>query len=104
MPRLVANSLVPRADLVTVPHHGSRTSSTPEFVRAVSAKVAIASAGFENRWGFPKPDVVERWENGGAELLTTADSGAVFARVCGDGRPPAIREHREATWRAWRED
>ena len=102
--RLVANSLVPRADLVTVPHHGSRTSSTPEFVRAVSAQVAIASAGFENRWGFPKPDVVERWENGGAELLTTADSGAVFARVCGDGRPPAIREHREATWRAWRED
>ncbi len=101
---LVAARRLPRADLVTVPHHGSRTSSTPAFVAAVSARVAVVSAGFDNRWGFPKADVVARWESEGAEVFTTADSGAVTARLCGDGRPTEIRQHRHATWRAWRED
>lgn len=101
---LVAAQLLPDADVVTVPHHGSRTSSSPAFVRAVNAEVAIASVGFDNRWGFPKAEVVLRWRDGGAELLTTSASGAVTARLCSDGRPVGIRQHRLATWRVWRED
>ena len=102
--QLVMSELIQPADLVTVPHHGSRTSSTPEFVHAVSARVAVASVGFDNRWGFPKDEVVSRWENDGTEILSTADSGAVIARLCGDGRPLAVRQHRHESWRAWHDD
>ena len=55
------------ADVVVVPHHGSATSSSPAFVAAVGAQHAIVSAGYANRWGFPRPEVRERWraERGG---------------------------------------
>ncbi len=101
---LVASGLLPSVDFVTVPHHGSRTSSTPALVRAVSADVAVASVGHDNRWGFPKAAVVVRWEDNGADVLTTAHSGAVTARLCTDDRPVEVRQHRAETWRAWRED
>ena len=45
------------ADVVVVPHHGSATSSSPSFVAAVGAQLAIVSAGYANRWGFPRPEV-----------------------------------------------
>ncbi len=45
------------ADVVVVPHHGSATSSSPAFVAAVGARHAIVSAGYANRWGFPRPEV-----------------------------------------------
>ena len=69
------------ADVVVVPHHGSRTSSTAGFVEKVAPRLAIVSAGHNNRWGFPLPDVRERWEAAGARLLVTADSGAVDIRL-----------------------
>ncbi len=78
------------ADLVLVPHHGSRSSSQPALVAAVSARYAIASAGYGNRWGMPDPGVVSRWRSAGATVLTTAEEGAVLARF-----PPAARRRRD---------
>ena len=65
------------ADVVVVPHHGSATSSSPSFVAAVGATHAIVSAGYANRWGFPRPEVRERWQQSGAAVTVTGDSGAV---------------------------
>lgn len=65
------------ADVVVVPHHGSATSSSDEFVEKTGASLAIVSAAFDNRWGFPRPDVVERWHRSGAEMLVTGDVGAI---------------------------
>lgn len=65
------------ADVVVVPHHGSRTSSTPAFVRAVTPDIAIVSAAHNNRWGFPQPDVSRRWIDAGADMLVTGDTGAI---------------------------
>jgi len=65
------------ADVVVVPHHGSATSSSPPFVAAVGARLAIVSAAHANRWGFPRPEVRERWERSGAAMAFTGDSGAV---------------------------
>jgi competence protein ComEC len=65
------------ADVVVVPHHGSATSSSPAFVAGVGATFAIVSAGFANRWGFPRPEVRERWEQAGAVVVVTGDVGAV---------------------------
>ena len=76
------------ADVVLLPHHGSRSSSTPELVAAVSARLGIASAGFGNRWGMPVPEVVARWRAAGTTVLSTADSGAIRLRF--PPRPDAI--------------
>jgi len=70
------------ADLVKVPHHGSRTSSGPAFVAAVHPTHAVACVGIANRFGFPDPGVVERWRAVGAEFHRT-DEGAV--RFLSDG-------------------
>ncbi|MET0660530.1 MAG: DNA internalization-related competence protein ComEC/Rec2 [Steroidobacteraceae bacterium] len=69
--------VVAPVDVVVVPHHGSRSSSSRAFVAATHPRYAIVSAGYRNRWGFPKPEVSSRWREAGARVLTTADTGAV---------------------------
>lgn len=71
------------ADVVKVPHHGSRTSSSPAFVAAVRPRFAVVSVGAMNRFGFPRPETLERWRASGAEVLRT-DQGAV--RFLSDGK------------------
>ncbi|MDQ3800976.1 MAG: ComEC/Rec2 family competence protein [Acidobacteriota bacterium] len=66
-----------QADVVKVSHHGSRTSSTENFVNAAKAKVAVISVGRDSPFGHPKPEVVERWKNAGAKVLTTGENGTI---------------------------
>lgn len=87
---LTAASLA-AVDVMVVPHHGSRTSSTPNFVDATRPRLALFGAGYRNRWSFPKPDVVERWREMGASPLTTADTGAIEVRFDAAGvQPPRL--------------
>ena len=51
----------PHADLLKVGHHGSATSSTPEFLAAVKPRYAVVSVGFYNSFGHPRPDVMQRY-------------------------------------------
>jgi competence protein ComEC len=89
-----------RADVVTVPHHGSRTSSSEAFTRAVRARYAVVSAGHANRWKFPRPEVVQRWEASGARVVGTAEQGAL--RYALGGRVlRAWPGHRLAAARWW---
>jgi len=90
------------ADIVLLPHHGSRSSSRPALVAAVSARFAIASAGYGNRWGMPDPGVVARWRGAGATVLTTADEGAVIARFPPRRDAVEISSARRTTRRWWR--
>ncbi len=71
-----------RADVVKVPHHGSRSSSSPRFVAAVAPAFAVISVGAGNRFGFPHPEAVRRWQDAGASVLRT-DGGA--CRFLADG-------------------
>lgn len=80
------------ADLVVVPHHGSAGSSSAAWVAAVSPRLAIVSAGHGNRFGHPRAEVVARWRGSGAELLNTADSGALRAWLGSAGLQ--VREQR----------
>ena len=98
---LVENSLIGPVNTVIVPHHGSRTSSSPDFVKALSPELAIVSAGFGNRWGFPKADVVRRWELAGARLLETATSGAIGQRVCLDSGVERLSRERRDSRKYW---
>ena len=87
------------ADVVVVPHHGSATSSSPALVAALGARHAVVSAGFANRWGFPKAEVSARWRQGGAAVVVTADAGAVSIDLTRDG--VAIGAERELHHRYW---
>jgi competence protein ComEC len=100
--RLLVERAELAADIVVVPHHGSATSSTAPFVAAVGARHAIVSAGYANRWGFPRPDVRSRWEEAGAEMRVTGDSGALTvvlgARAGDDIAITAERDARHHYW------
>jgi competence protein ComEC len=87
------------ADVVIVPHHGSATSSSPSFVAAVGATHAIVSAGFANRWGFPRREIRERWQQAGAAMVVTGDSGAVTVEL-GASRVTVAAE-RDGRHRYW---
>lgn len=82
--RKLASSGEPlRADVVKVAHHGSRTSSRSEFVDAVRPPVAVISVGRESRFGHPHPEVVTRWTESGARVLTTGQNGTVTVSTDG---------------------
>jgi competence protein ComEC len=90
------------ADVVLVPHHGSASSSSPTLVAAASARIAIASAGFGNRWGMPRPEVVARWRAAGATVLDTATQGAVRVHFPASTAPLAVEAERRDRPRWWR--
>ncbi|HEX7801799.1 MAG TPA: DNA internalization-related competence protein ComEC/Rec2 [Pseudoxanthomonas sp.] len=88
-----------RAEVVLAAHHGSGGSSDPGFVTATGARLALVSAGFANRFGHPKREVVNRWQGHGAEVLNTADSGAIRLWLGGQGLQ--LRERRSDQARLW---
>lgn len=90
------------ADVLVVPHHGSKTSSTADFVSAVNPAVALIPAGYLNRYRFPHADVVARYAAIGSEVHQTGQTGAITVRMApGTGRP-RIARHRRDSPRLWR--
>jgi competence protein ComEC len=87
------------ADLLLVPHHGSNTSSTPELVAKVAPRYAVFSAGYRNRFGHPRPEVVARYAEQGSVLLRSDRSGQV-SMTLGAGAPFA-QAYRETARRYW---
>ncbi len=80
---LVASGAPLQADVLKVAHHGSRTSTLPEFLERARPAVAVVSAGFENQFGNPHPDVVARLEAAHASVLRTDLWGFVSVRSDG---------------------
>lgn len=74
---LVARPAELRSDVLLMPHHGSRTSSSAALLEAVAPSWGIAAAGYRNRFGHPVPEVVERYRAAGARVLRTDLDGAV---------------------------
>jgi competence protein ComEC len=64
------------SDVLIVPHHGSRTSSTPAFLDAVQPREAVFQAGYRNRFGHPAADVVARYRERGIALRASPACGA----------------------------
>lgn len=89
------------ADILIAPHQGSRTSSTPDFVRAVQAKAVIFPVGNRNRYGHPHHEVIERYHASGAVHYRTDRDGALLVSISPDGAI-AIDRQRAVHRRYWR--
>jgi competence protein ComEC len=87
--------------ILVVPHHGSRTSSTLEFLEAVRPEYVIFPVGYKNRFGFPREDVLKRYQSIDAKLYNSAQHGAVSFKLGADGTllpPDAYRQNHKRYW------
>ncbi len=88
------------SSVVVAPHHGSRTSSSRGFVAATRPALAVFTTGFQNRWGFPKADRLERWKRVGSRLLNVSDSGRIRIDFS-PGEPAVVNCFRAERRRFW---
>src|SRR5688572_32020897 len=88
-----------RSDVLLVPHHGSRTSSSDEFIAAVAPRWAVVPAGYRNRFGHPAREVLARYEGAGVRLLRTDLDGAVSVILGQELQVAAERARHRRYWR-----
>jgi len=98
--RLVSNGLQQHA-LLSVPHHGSSTSSSQVLIDAVKPSLVLVSAGADNRFGFPRADVLRRYSQAGIQTLNTAQCGGIRINTDAYGvfRVESARVSRKSIWR-----
>lgn len=82
--RLLESGRLSHSDVLKVGHHGSRTSTTQEFLDAISPALAVISVGLDNSFGHPHPDVLGRLQARHATILRTDEAGLATIRT--DGR------------------
>ncbi|HJU23300.1 MAG TPA: ComEC/Rec2 family competence protein, partial [Casimicrobiaceae bacterium] len=92
-----------QAEVLIVPHHGSRTSSTPAFIAAVAPRYALIAAGYRNRFRHPRPEIVARYVDAGAARLRTDLQGAITLTLV-DTAPIEPIAERERNRRYWYDD
>ncbi len=85
--------------LLVVPHHGSKTSSTEEFIAATLPDYAVFTVGNRNRFGHPKEEVVQRYTDSGAELLRSDEDGAILVEMNKQG--VQLERYRKTHLRYW---
>lgn len=90
-----------KADVMQVPHHGSLGASSEAFVSAVAPRVALVQAGYLNRFGHPRAEVVARYRTHGATVLDTAHCGAWHWRSDESSRPAVEGCERWGRRRYW---
>lgn len=90
------------ADVLIAPHHGSKTSSGPAFVEAVSPSLAIFGAAWRSHFGHPRPEVVARYQARGAKPLVTGVEGAIRVWQEPDGliKSASWRRQKARFWNA----
>ena len=83
-----------KSTVLKVAHHGSATSTSPEFLAVAMPSMAVVSVGANNSFGFPRPEVMDRLARqvGGENLYTTAEHGSVL--VTTDGKQVWVNTER----------
>lgn len=89
-------------DVLVVPHHGSKTSSTPDFIAAVQPKVTIFTVGYRNRFGHPKQAVLERYAQIGSKAYRSDNDGAVLLNFASN-KAIAMTRWRYQAQRYWQD-
>ena len=90
-----------KADVLVAPHHGSKTSSTPEFVAQVAPSMTVFTVGYRNRFGHPKPPVVQRYQEAGSKLFRSDRDGAILFEFARQGI--SVQSWRATRRRYWQD-
>lgn len=90
-----------RSAVLLAPHHGSRTSSSYPLLKTVAPDWAVFSAGHNNSFGHPAPDVVARYRDLDIATLNTADTGMISFRLGADLAPPETFRNRQRRYWRW---
>ena len=90
-----------QADILVVPHHGSTTSSSVEFIAGVRPEVAVFTVGYRNRFGHPRPEILQRYLDYGSRLLRTDHHGALSFDI--EPGSVHLRAHRAERKRYWQD-
>jgi competence protein ComEC len=94
---LVQSGMAP-VDVLLVPHHGSKTSSSWPFLQALQPRLALVQAGYRNRFGHPAPEVVARYQGLGIALVESTRCGAATWRSGASGQVQCERIERQRYW------
>ena len=89
-----------RAQVLVAPHHGSKTSSIPAFVRAVDPRIVIYPVGYRNRFGHPHVDVQQRYLLQGSHVYRSDRDGAVTVNL-GAAQTIKVTPYRATYRRYW---
>ena len=96
--QLLASGQALKADVLLMPHHGSKTSSSEAFLDAVKPRIALVQAGYRNRFGHPAAPVLDRYAQRGIAVF---DSPRCGAATWDSVRPQAVRCQRKEALRYW---
>jgi competence protein ComEC len=88
-----------KADVLVAPHHGSKTSSTTEFLQTVQPDYVLIPAGYRNQFGHPHKDVLARYRQIDTKWLTSADGGAITVNT--ENNALVVQGMRETESRYW---
>lgn len=89
------------SDVMTVPHHGSKTSSTEAFLDSISPKLALNSAAFMSRFNHPAPAIVNRYTVRNIRFLSNVEEGAIQLDFTESDQPFEIYSYRKEQQRYW---
>ena len=89
-----------KSEVIVVPHHGSRTSSSETLLDEVSPQMAIFTVGYRNRFGHPKADIVERYWRRGIKTYRSDEDGAVVLNFNAENNV-SVQSWRKAYRRYW---
>ena len=89
------------ADILIAPHHGSNTSSTRDFIHAVSPQIVIFAAGYRNRYKFPAAEVTARYAEFGSSMVMTGHSGAISIDLHPQRGIDGLQRYREIHRKYW---
>jgi len=91
-----------RSDVLVVPHHGSNTSSSENFISKIKPELAVISVAYKNRYGLPSNKILDRYNSMNIDVLQTADSGAITINYLHDNagkiEPTSYRKQRSRYW------
>lgn len=90
------------ANLLVVPHHGSKTSSTTAFIKAIGPELALFATGYRNRYRFPNAGILRRYQDLDVQSLNTANTGTISIGIDASGmhKPQKWREQAGRYWHA----
>jgi competence protein ComEC len=89
--KLIERELLLKSDILKIGHHGSKTSTSEEFIEAVDPEIGVISVGRENSYGHPTPEVLEILKKYGINILRTDELGDI--KIISDGQTIKVINH-----------